>query len=457
MALTASLVFWAFLILASEAGSTSAASTSTGLSEPTPSSSRSALPSRPARTHEQPAVDPASDQDRLACAARAQEHAGRLALRPESRFGRRPLDAGDARLRPPEIDERAAAQRRIERFMACSIPPADGFDFPVGDPDGQGAYTDPATGKVHAGWYISVRFGQRYAYGIHPAEDWNGCGLANTDLGQPVHAVAHGEVVFADACVKPSGGIVAIQHVYYEDGEKKRIRSVYRHLNDIRVQVGQRVRRREIIASVGQDADRKYAAHLHLELRLDESLSPSYWPSAHKKPLAWIRAHYAEPSAFIRSHRRLLVPQAEPHLALLDSQRGALVIYVRGRSAGQHAVQLGRRAGNRRAAGLRTAPRGAYFVVAERRRAGQTWHEINFPSLADAARGRRQGLIAPEDEAAIGRAWSERRRTRPEPLPGEAARRAVRFEGLVPSWDHFALPDGQGAPSLPEGSLVVVF
>src|SRR5262245_21414114 len=64
----------------------------------------------------------------------------------------------------------------FDRYLNAVTPPADGFDFPFGDPDGKGSYTDKATGKSYKGWYIATRFGERYSMGIHTGEDWNGSG-----------------------------------------------------------------------------------------------------------------------------------------------------------------------------------------------------------------------------------------------------------------------------------------
>ena len=52
---------------------------------------------------------------------------------------------------------------------------ADGFDFPVGKPDAEG--------------YYRLR---GYRANGHLGEDWNGKRGGNTDLGDPVYAIANG-------------------------------------------------------------------------------------------------------------------------------------------------------------------------------------------------------------------------------------------------------------------------
>jgi len=59
--------------------------------------------------------------------------------------------------------------------------------------------------------------------------------------------------------------------------------SLYAHLNEIKVKEGAVVQRRQVIATIGQDPDKLFAAHLHLERRWDDSLSPTYWPSSNGK------------------------------------------------------------------------------------------------------------------------------------------------------------------------------
>jgi murein DD-endopeptidase MepM/ murein hydrolase activator NlpD len=289
----------------------------------------------------------------------------------------------------------------FERYLSTDITPADGFDFPVGDRDAQGSYRDRKTGKTHTGWYVAVRFAQWYSYGIHPGEDWNGVGGTDTDLGQPVHAVAAGKVVFADDCGQPSGGVVMIQHVYFENHQKRRIRSVYAHLKDIHVEPGDPVRRRQLIGSIGQDPKKTFHAHLHFEMRRNQEIGPTFWPSTNRKSRDWVRQNYADPSAFIRSHRHLFVPAREENLVLVDRASSRLRTYENGRLTGQYPIRPGK------------LPRGMYFVASRHQsRMTGSWLTVNYPNRYDAARGREQQLLSPEQEAEISRAWRDRKLSR---------------------------------------------
>lgn len=316
----------------------------------------------------------------------------------------------------------------FEKYLSTDIPPANGFDFPVGDPDGQGGYTDLATGQVHQGWYVSTRLAQWYSYGIHPGEDWNGVGGANTDLGQPVHAVAGGLVIFAGPVGKSQRGVVVIQHAYYENHLKHRIRSVYIHLEDIRVSAGETVKRRQVLGTIGKNPNGKLLAHLHFELRWNESLSPAYWPSAHRKSKAWVQEHYADPSAFIRSHRNLPVPHEEDTLVLVDPGTGRMRLYSQGRLLAAHSIGL-----------PADLPEGMYFAV--RQQASDEKLQLNFPNKFDAARARERGQIPSHLESEIARAWQARK------LPPENARlkRSIIIRNNQPA-----------SLQIPAGSMVVI-
>ncbi|HYH86248.1 MAG TPA: peptidoglycan DD-metalloendopeptidase family protein [Pyrinomonadaceae bacterium] len=363
----------------------------------------------------------------------------------------------------------------FDEYMRADFAPADGFDFPFGDGEGGGAYTDLASGKRHDGWYVATRFAESYSLGLHTGEDWNGAGGGDTDLGQPVYAVANGRVVFAANCGRLWGNVVIIEHFFYENHERRRVRSLYAHLSEIKTREGQEVHRRQLIATVGQDPEKLFNAHLHLELRWDETLPPTYWPSSDGKDAAWVREHYAEPSAFIRSHRKLHVPQGESALALVSQQIYKMRLYRGGRVAGEYDVSFGQGEGEKRVEGDNKTPKGMYFVIEKRRGEfpgeygayfGGHWIKINYPNRFDAARGRADGLISPAQESKIAAAWDKRAPTIETTRLGGG----IGFHGWAREWPNdgprhlswgcvvLHLSDiGKFYDGLPEGAMVVIF
>lgn len=329
----------------------------------------------------------------------------------------------------------------FDAFLQTEAPPADGFDFAFGDPDGKGEYTDKATGQQFRGWYIATKFAEQYSLGIHPGEDWNGSGGKNTDLGQPVYAVANGRVVFAESCGKLWGNVIIIEHTFYENYERKTIRSVYAHLLEIKTRAGDEVKRRQIIASIGQAPDKTYDAHLHLELRWDASLSPDYWPSSNGKDQAWVREHYAEPSSFIKAHRKLFVPQQEATLVLVDQASYKMRLYQQGKMQGEYDVSFGQAKGPKRVQGDNKTPKGMYFVTNKHRGQfdgayggyyGGHWIKLNYPNRYDAARGRAEKLLSPEQETSISRNWAQRAAT----LESTKLGGGIGFHGWIKEWDN---------------------
>jgi murein DD-endopeptidase MepM/ murein hydrolase activator NlpD len=378
-----------------------------------------------------------------------------------------PADTPKADAPPEPLD--------FDGYMRAEYAPADGFDFPFGDGEGGGAYTDAATGKRYAGWYVATHFAEQYSFGLHTGEDWNGAGGGNTELGQPVYSVANGRVVFAKDCGRLWGNVVVVEHLFYENHERRVIRSLYAHLHEIKASEGEEVRRRQLIATVGQDPEKLFNAHLHVELRRDLTLAPTYWPSADGKDAAWLREHYEEPSAFIKSHRKLYVPQREGTLVLVDQERYKARLYAGGRAAGEYNISLGQGVGEKQLGGDNRTPKGMYFVVQKHRGDfpgdygafyGGHWIKINYPNKYDAARGRAANLITPAQESSIAAAWERRAPT----LEGTRLGGGIGFHGWAREWQdtgprHLSwgcvvlhLSDiSNFYDQLPEGSMVVIF
>lgn len=370
---------------------------------------------------------------------------------------------------------RATTTNVFDDYLKTDFDPADGFDFAVGDPNGNGAYQDKATGQRYSGWYVATHFPDIYRYGIHTGEDWTGNGPPASDLGQDVHAVANGKVAFADFCGKLWGNVVMIDHVFYENHEKKQIRSVYAHLHEIKVRTGQVVRRREIIGTVGQDPDKLFAPHLHLELRWDQTLDPTYWPSSNGKDVAWVKEHYTAPSPFIRSHRSVPVPGRETNLILIDPPSYKMRHYQKGQLLNEYDISLGQGQGAKALEGDKKTPVGMYFVIQKHTGVfdgpyapyfGGYWMRINYPNTFDAIRGRSQNLISSQQQEDIARKWSQRQPTLERtPLGG-----GIGFHGWNKEWDNSGprrLSFGcivmhihdisKAYEHIPEGTMVVLF
>lgn len=169
------------------------------------------------------------------------------------------------------------------------IPISDGFDFPVGKPDGQGYYV--------AAWLVDPAY--KTNLGVwHPGEDWNGTGGGDSDLGAPVYAISNGRVAFADYNPKSWGNIVLLEHVL-PDGTP--VWSQYAHLKQIMVTVGQKVPRGQQLGAIGKGANDVYTAHLHFEIRRKELSAGSWKPIVDDREQ--VLANYYYPSEFIKAHR----------------------------------------------------------------------------------------------------------------------------------------------------------
>ncbi len=158
---------------------------------------------------------------------------------------------------------------------------ADGFDFPVGSTgDAEGYYMARSMTPYH-----------------HMGDDWNGVGGGNSDLGDPIYAIADGLVVYSYPYGSDWGEVIIIRHKYINHrGEEDYVDSLYGHVQNRRVKVGNRVRRGDFIAEIGNN-DGMYMAHLHLEIRKNIDIGIQTW--LHSKS----SSNYLVPKSFIAQHR----------------------------------------------------------------------------------------------------------------------------------------------------------
>lgn len=168
---------------------------------------------------------------------------------------------------------------------AQKINLADGFDFPVGKPNGDG--------------YYKAR-GLRLRSPKHYGEDWNGRGGGDSDLGDPVYAIADGIVTFAHNVHVGWGNVVLTRHAYRDPatGEVKYCDTLNGHLNEILVKEGQQIKRGQQIGTIGSNFG-MYPAHLHFEIRynITTGMQRNNVPSD--------MTNWADPTQFINKYRKL--------------------------------------------------------------------------------------------------------------------------------------------------------
>jgi len=177
-------------------------------------------------------------------------------------------------------------------FLCLSLSPqqvkinlADGFDFPVGKPNGTG--------------YYKAR-GLRLRAPQHFGEDWNGRTGGDTDLGAPVYAIADGIVTLAHNVKSGWGNVVLTRHAYRDPatGQVKFCDTLNGHLNQIMVKDGQLIKKGQQIGTIGNNFG-MYPAHLHFEIRLNINIG------MHREKAPPDLKNWAEPTEFINRFRKL--------------------------------------------------------------------------------------------------------------------------------------------------------
>ena len=158
---------------------------------------------------------------------------------------------------------------------------ADGFDFPVGHGEGDGYYK-----------------ARGYRANGHQGEDWDGVRGGDTDLGDPIYSIGAGVVVLARDVHLGWGNVVIVRSAFREGGQVKTVDTLYGHLDSMLVRDGQKVRRGQQIATMG-NAHGIYDAHLHLEIRKNLEIGMN------RAAFAQDLSNYYDPTDFIQAHRHL--------------------------------------------------------------------------------------------------------------------------------------------------------
>ncbi len=329
---------------------------------------------------------------------------------------------------PPDEVALADADAKFLKSFADPFL-ADGFDFPVGDANGQGKYRSTGSKVLHA-WRIAANFGENRPSGIQTGEDWDGEG--DSDLGQPVYSIGNGRVIYAQEDIAPLGKTVVIEHQFLENGKLTTVFSHYSRLQDVLVTKGQNVKRRVKIGTVGKGAGEDFPAYLHFEIRKANTaaLGPEFSPSAERWSEEQIRAHSEAPSPFIKARRKLTHPATMPELLLAVKHRYQLHRFQNGAITKTYEIALSQSpAGHKLAEGDLRMPEGEYHIIQKAKGPfsgpswmkylGAAWLRIDYPNRADAAdalsgnritqpvhdaieRAHRTGKMPPQDSALGG-------------------------------------------------------
>jgi murein DD-endopeptidase MepM/ murein hydrolase activator NlpD len=167
------------------------------------------------------------------------------------------------------------AEQMVGLFTQSPEFIAKGFDYPVGKPDARGYYN-----------------AQGFEGTTHLGDDWNAVTGGNSDLGDPIYAIANGYVNFAEDI---NGGWGNVIRLWHRTADSINVESLYAHCDTILVRVGDFVEKGQQIGTIG-DAHGSYLAHLHLEIREDLELPIGGGYSSDK-------TGYLDPTAFIKAHR----------------------------------------------------------------------------------------------------------------------------------------------------------
>ena len=175
--------------------------------------------------------------------------------------------------------------KRTDDGQWAYVPLADGFDFPVGKPDGKGYYKSR---------------GLRLATPRHLGEDWNGNGGGNSDVGDPVYSIGMGLVTYAADAKGRWGKVVIVRHAFREPKSGKVLccQTLYGHLDKITVRLGQIVGRGTQVGTIGTN-NGMFTAHLHAELHFNIDVNCGH------QGVQKTNVNYGNLTEFIKHYRRL--------------------------------------------------------------------------------------------------------------------------------------------------------
>ena len=184
--------------------------------------------------------------------------------------------------------------------MIDGVYVADGFDSPVGTfEERRGERVWPE------GWRDASPFAELYFVGTpqqayHTGADLNFGRGGYDDLGEPVYAPTSGVVIY-QSDLRPWGNVTIIRHDPLRAPTGRVYYTRYGHMQNLIVNVGDRVRRGQQIGEIGNGGGR-YVPHLHYDIVQTAVLEtkPGDWPMM---DLNRVLRDYVDPLKFTRENR----------------------------------------------------------------------------------------------------------------------------------------------------------
>jgi hypothetical protein len=237
---------------------------------------------------------------------------------------------------------------------------------------------------------------------------------------EKVYALAHGRVHSLIPVPNSPLFDVIVEHNYFENNVRKTIFSRYYQLSDLKLVIGENIRRGQFLGSSSQAINEKRVS-LHV-----------------RAPSSGV-VEDVNLASFVEQRQQLFDPQLESNLILVDQDSYRMRIIKDGKNIADLDISLGQAKGQKQIQGDNKTPKGMYFITQKYRGHfpgkygayfGGHWIKINYPNTYDAERGVAQNLISREQANNIRNRWLNRSPS----LESTKLGGGIGFHGWINEW-----------------------
>lgn len=239
---------------------------------------------------------------------------------------------------------------------------------------------------------------------------------------EKVYALAHGRVHSLIPVPNSPLFDVIVEHNYFENNARKTIFSRYHQLSDLKLVMGENIRRGQFLGSSSQAINEKRVT-LHV-----------------RAPSSGV-VEDVNLASFVEQRQQLFDPQLESNLILVDQDSYRMRIIKDGKTIADLDISLGQAKDQKQIQGDNKTPKGMYFVTQKYRGTfpgkygayyGGHWIKINYPNVYDAERGMEENLLSNAQLQQIRNKWLRRSPT----LENTGLGGGIGFHGWVSEWDN---------------------